>query len=319
MPAEPRYLAIAAELRRRIAQGEPAPGAKVPSTRRIAAEWGVAAATAAKALAALRQEGLIRAEPRSGYVVEGSSRPAATKPGHRSAPRGRPEDLTRGRIVRAAIEIADNEGLAVLSMRGVAARLGVAPMSPYRHVAGKDQLVVLMADAAFGECGYPAQPPADWRARLELFARTLWSLYRRHPWLAQLTPITRPLPLPNLAVHAEFALAALDGLNLGAAAMCDLHVLLVSHVQGIAIHLEREQQALGASGLSEDEWMDNQAPSLEAITGTGRYPAFTRMLATLSAEGYDLVLDDLFELGLRSLLDGLAIRIGKSAGSGELG
>ncbi|MEV0086843.1 GntR family transcriptional regulator [Saccharopolyspora sp. NPDC050642] len=273
MPAEPRYLAIAAELRRRIAQGEPAPGAKVPSTRRIAAEWGVAAATAAKALAALRQEGLIRAEPRSGYVVEGSSRPAATKPAHRSAPHGRPEDLTRGRIVQAAIEIADNEGLAVLSMRGVAARLGVAPMSPNR----------------------------------------------RHPWLAQLTPITRPLPLPNLAVHAEFALAALDGLNLGAAAMCDLHVLLVSHVQGIAVHLEREQQALGASGLSEDEWMDNQAPSLEAITGTGRYPTFTRMLTTLSAEGYDLILDDLFELGLRSLLDGLAIRICKSAGSGELG
>ncbi|MFI0466770.1 TetR/AcrR family transcriptional regulator C-terminal domain-containing protein [Saccharopolyspora sp. 5N102] len=319
MPTEPRYLAIAAELRRRIVQGEPAPGAKVPSTRRVAAEWGVAAATAAKALATLRQEGLIRAEPRSGYVVEGSSRPVATKPARRSAPHGRPEDLTRGRIVQAAIEIADNEGLAVLSMRGVAARLGVAPMSPYRHVDGKNQLVMLMADAAFGECVYPARPPADWRARLELFARTLWSLYRRHPWLAQLTPITRPLPLPNLAVHAEFALAALDGLNLGAAAMCDLHVLLVSHVQGIAVHLEREQQALGASGLSEDEWMDSQAPSLEAITGTGRYPTFARMLTTLSAEGYDLILDDLFELGLRSLLDGLAIRICESAGSGELG
>ncbi|MEU5846909.1 TetR/AcrR family transcriptional regulator [Saccharopolyspora shandongensis] len=314
MPPEPRYLTIAAELRRRIEQGELVPGAKVPSTRRIAAEWGVAAATAAKALAALKQEGLIRAEPRSGNVVEGPSRTAATKPAHRPVPRGRPEDLTRGRIVQAAIEIADNEGLAVLSMRGVAARLGVAPMSLYRHVAGKDQLVMLMADAAFGERGYPAQPPTGWRARLELCARTLWSLYRRHPWLAQLSPITRPLPLPNLAVHAEWALAALDGLNLGAAAMCDLHVLLFSHVQGIAVHLEREQQALGASGVSEDEWMDNQAPTLEAIIGTGRYPTFAGVLTTLSAEGYDLILDDLFDLGLRLLLDGLATRIHRMAG-----
>ncbi|MEV0696913.1 GntR family transcriptional regulator [Saccharopolyspora sp. NPDC050389] len=320
MPTEPRYLTIAAELRRRIAEGELVPGAKVPSTRRIAAEWGVAAATAAKALDTLSREGLIRAEPRSGNVVEGSSdRPAATKPARRPVPRSRPEDLARGRIVRAAIEIADNEGLSVLSMRGVAARLGVAPMSPYRHVAGKEQLVMLMADAAFGERGYPAQPPAGWRARLELGARTLWALHRRHPWLAQLAPITRPLPLPNLMVHAEWVLAALDGLSLGAAAMCDLHVLLFSHVHGIAVHLEREQQALGASGLSEDEWMDNQMPSMEAIIGTGRYPTFAKVFTTLSTEGYDLILDDLFELGLRSLLDGLALRIRNSDAAGELG
>lgn len=212
-------------------------------------------------------------------------------------------------FLRAAIAIADAEGLAVLSMRGVAARLGVATMAPYRYVAGKDELVMLMADTAFGERGYPARPPAGWRARLELCARTQWSLYRRHPWLAQLAPITRPLPLPNLATHAEWALAALDGHGLSTAAMCDLHVLLFSYVQGIASHLEREQHAAGSSGLSEDEWMTNQAPALETITGSGRYPTFARMLTTLAAEGYDLILDNLFELGLRALLDGLATRL----------
>jgi DNA-binding transcriptional regulator YhcF (GntR family) len=314
---EPQYLSIAAELRRRITEGELVLGAKVPSTRKIASEWGVALATAAKALATLRQEGLVRAEPRSGTVVTAPSHAAATKPRqahqpiHRTAPRNQQHDLTTGRIVRAAIEIADVEGLAALSMRSVAARLGVATMAPYRHVAGKDELVTLMADAAFGERGYPAQPPAGWRARLELCARTLWSLYRRHPWLAQLTLITRPLPLPNLAVHAEWALAALDGLGLSASAMCDLHVLFFSYVQGLAIHLEREQHALGASGLSEDQWMDNQAPAMAAITGSGRHPTFAKMLGILSAEGYDLILDDLFELGLRSLLDGLATRFGQ--------
>ncbi|WP_233160550.1 TetR/AcrR family transcriptional regulator [Actinophytocola xanthii] len=177
MPTEQRYLSIAAELRRRITHGELAPGTKVPSIRKLAAEWGVATATAAKALTTLNQEGLIRAEARSGNVVTGTANPTSPT----SSVRRRHEDLTRTRIVRAAIDTADTEGLAVLSMRGVAARLGVAAMSLYRHVAGKDELVMLMADAAFGERGYPAKPPAGWRARLELGGRTLWSLFRKHP------------------------------------------------------------------------------------------------------------------------------------------
>ncbi|MEV6774537.1 TetR/AcrR family transcriptional regulator C-terminal domain-containing protein [Nocardia sp. NPDC051030] len=318
MPTIPRYLGIAADLRDRIVRGELVPGAKLPSTRRIADEWGVATATAAKALAVLIQEGLAYSEPRSGTMVTGPSRRSAAKtaPVQRSSRRpahDKQQDLTRQQVVQAAIAIADAEGLAALSMRGVAARLGVAAMAPYRHVAGKDELVMLMANAAFGERGYPAQSPPGWRMRLELCARTLWSLYRQHPWLAQLTPITRPLPLPSLAAHAEWALAALDGLGLSASAMCDMHVLLFTHVQGIAIHLEREQHALGASGLSEDDWMDHQAPALRSITESGRYPTFATMLTTLAAEGYDLILDDLFELGLRSLLDGFAIRLDRKA------
>ncbi len=307
MPDRPRYLSIVAELRRRITEGELPPGAKVPSTRRIAREWGVATATAARALAALSQEGLVRAEPRSGTVVIGTSRTPAPRP---RLAHSRPPELTRERLVRAAIAIADAEGLAALSMRGIAARLAVAPMSPYRHVAGKDELVMLMADAAFGDQGFPARQPAGWRPRLELCARTLWSVYRRHPWLAQLGPITRPLPLPNLVAYAEWALAALDGFGLSAAAMCDLHVLFFSYVQGVAVHLEREQQALGASGLSEDQWMDSQAPAMRAFLGSGRHPTFGRVLTTLSEEGYDLDLDNLFELGLRTLLDGLAGHLG---------
>ncbi|WP_326565673.1 TetR/AcrR family transcriptional regulator C-terminal domain-containing protein [Amycolatopsis rhabdoformis] len=297
---EQRYLEIVAELRRRIADGELVPGAKVPSTRRIATEWGVAPATAAKALAALGQDGLVRAEPRSGTVVAGRRADTRARP--------RPPGLSRDRIVRTAITIADEEGLAALSMRGVAARLGVAAMAPYRYVAGREELVVLMADAAFGERGYPVRPAGDWRVRLELVARTLWSLYRRHPWLAQLSPITRPLPLANLATHAEQALAALDGFGLPAARLCDLHVLFFSYIQGVAIHLERERHAAGASGLTEEEWLTTQEPGHAAIMAGGRHPLFTRMLTTLGEEGYDLDLDELFELGLRSLLDGVALR-----------
>ncbi|OXM70472.1 TetR/AcrR family transcriptional regulator [Amycolatopsis vastitatis] len=293
-----KYLAIADELRGRIARGELPPGARVPSTRRLATDHGVAMATAAKALALLGQEGLVHAEPRSGTVVTGRE--------HRGGGR---RGLTREQLVRTAIAIADAEGLGALSMRGVAARLGVAAMAPYRYVRGKDELVLLMADTAFGERGYPAKPSGDWRERLTLGGRTLWSLYRRHPWLAQLGPITRPLPLRNLAVHGEWALSALSELGVDAATLCNLHVLFFSHVQGMAIHLEREQNALAASGLTEEDWMDHQGPAVAAMAAG--HPTFARMLADLTETGYDLVLDDIFELGMRALLDGLALRFGR--------
>ncbi|WP_206789501.1 GntR family transcriptional regulator [Amycolatopsis sp. MtRt-6] len=292
-----KYVAIADQLRDRIARGELPPGARVPSTRRLAADHGVAMATAAKALALLSQEGVVRAEPRSGTVVAGRER------------RGGPRGLTREQLVRTAIAIADAEGLGALSMRGVAARLGVAAMAPYRYVRGRDELVLLMADAAFGERGYPAKPSGDWRARLTLGGRTLWSLHKRHPWLAQLGPITRPLPLRNLAVHGEWALSALAELGVDATTLCNLHVLFFSHVQGMAVHLEREQHALASSGLTEDDWIDRQGAAVTAMAAG--HPTFTRMLADLAETGYDLVLDDLFESGLRALLDGLALRYGR--------
>ncbi|MEV4150450.1 GntR family transcriptional regulator [Amycolatopsis sp. NPDC049691] len=292
-----KYVAIADELRDRIARGELPPGARVPSTRRLATDHGVAMATAAKALALLSQEGVVQAEPRSGTVVAGRER------------RGGPRGLTREQLVRTAIAIADTEGLNALSMRGVAARLGVAAMAPYKYVRGKDELVMLMADAAFGERGYPATPRGDWRDRLTLGGRTLWSLYKRHPWLAQLAPLTRPLALRNLGMHGEWALSALSELDVDAATLCDLHVLFFSYVQGIAIHLEREQSALASSGLSEEQWLDLQAPAMAAMTA-GR-PVFAKMLRDLGGDGYDLVLDDLFESGMRALLDGLALRFGR--------
>ncbi|MFF5206214.1 TetR/AcrR family transcriptional regulator C-terminal domain-containing protein [Streptosporangium sp. NPDC000396] len=303
---DPPYLRIVAEIRRRIADGELAPGDRVPSTRQIAKEWNVALATATKALAILSQEGAVRAQPRVGTVVA-SPEPGPARVRRRVTP-GPDQELTRERVVRAAIEIADAEGLAALSMRGIAARLGVATMSPYRYVNGKDDLILLMADAAFGEESYPADPPAGWRARLELGARTLWRLYRRHPWLAQMSTLTRPLPLPNLLVHAEWALSALDGHGLDATTMLNLNVLLYSYVQGIAVNLEREAQAEATTGLSEEQWMDIHEPALEAIAASGDYPTFAKVTEAIK-DGYDLVLDEMFEFGLQPLLDGLAILI----------
>ncbi|MBE1485023.1 GntR family transcriptional regulator [Plantactinospora soyae] len=315
---EPPYLRIVREIRRRVAEGELRPGDRVPSTRQLASEWGVALATATRALTTLNQEGVVRAQPRVGTVVAApdpepepsrSRRRPTPNPAHPAEP-----ELTRERVVHAAIGIADTEGLEALSMRGVAARLGVATMSPYRYVHSKEELTLLMADAAYGERGYPGPAPDGWRARLELGARTLWELHQRHPWLAQLSPLTRPLPLPNLMVHGEWVLAALDGLGLDPATMLDLNILVYSFVQGLAANLEREAQARAASGISEQEWIDGQAPALDALAGSGNAPTYAKLLTSFARTGYDLDLDRLFETGLRALLDGFAALVEERAG-----
>ncbi|MFF3762296.1 GntR family transcriptional regulator [Streptomyces sp. NPDC002185] len=318
---DPPYLRIVAEIRRRIADGELAPGDRVPSTRRIAAEWGVALATATKALTTLRLEGLVEARARTGTVVAGTASTTGTTGTAAPAP-ARPSpvpdaerELSLGRIVRTAVEIADAEGLPALTMRGVAARLGVAPMSIYRYVPGKEDLVLHMADAAFGEESYPPDAPGDWRGRVELGARTLWRLYRRHPWLAHLDTLTRPLVVPGLIVHGEWMLDALDGHGLDPTTLFDIHVLLYSHIQGLAAHLEKEAQAAAATGQSDEQWMDSRAPALAALVESGRFPAFGKVLGAFE-DGYDLRLDALFAFGLTALLDGLTPLVeGRPTGS----
>lgn len=299
------YLRIVAELRRRIVEGELQVGDRLPSTRKLAGEWRVAIATATRALSMLRQEGLVRALPGVGTIVARVPRRPPARPPIRTPVRRPDDDPDSDPIVRAAIAIADSEGLAALSMRSVAAELKVATMSLYRHVASKDDLVLRMTDAVFTEAKLPETPPDGWRARLTLSARLQWALYRRHPWLAQVVSLTRPLPLRNLIVHGEWVLAAIDGLGLDHATMLYVHVTLFSYVRGIAINIEWESEAEASSGLSEEEWMTEHAPALAAIASSGEVPTFARMLAGLS-DNFDMDLDHLFEFGLGPLLDGLA-------------
>lgn len=284
---------IIADLRRRITSGQLRPGDRVPSTREIVQEWGVAHATASKALGLLRDEGLIVTRSRVGAVVAGK------QVAHQR--RGAVVDL--GHVVRTAIEIADAEGMAALTMRTIAARLGVAAMTPYHYVRSKQELVVLMADSVFGELT-PTGDEQDWRTRLDIGARTLWTLYRRHTWLAQLGSLSRPLPLPNVAGHSEWTLRALLDAGLDPVTAFNHHLVLHSFVHGVAVNLERELHAESTSGLSGEQWFDKQAPSLTAISM--RHPAFAAVAAQLRATGHRFDLDELFELGLRRMLDGIS-------------
>ncbi|MFF2198151.1 TetR/AcrR family transcriptional regulator C-terminal domain-containing protein [Streptomyces sp. NPDC058157] len=304
--AVPRYSRIVAELRQRIEAGELAQGARVPSTREITRQWGVAMATASKVLAELRREGLVRAVPGVGTVVAAPARPARTpRPAPAARPAGSPEGpgaLTLGRIVDAAVAVADAEGLAAVSMRRVAADLGVATMSLYRHVADKEDLLLRMMDGVMGRHPLPADPPPDWREAVELAAHRLWALFRRHPWLAPALSMTRPQLITSALPYTEWMLAALlrHGLDLRSAFTA--HLTLLNYARGVAVNLEAEREAEAESGLDSEEWMDHQEPDLLALLDTGRFPA----LAHVAKTGYDLDLDALFDFGLQRLLDGLA-------------
>jgi AcrR family transcriptional regulator len=340
MDGTPPYARIAAELRGRIERGELVPGQRVPSTREITARWGVAMATATRVLATLRHDGLVHPVPGVGTVVSerptarpprspapvpgrpAANRPAGTRPAAAEPAANRPATdrpaTDRGpggaeRIVAAAIKVADAEGLAALSMRRVAAELGAAPMSLYRHVTDKDELLLQMMNTVFAQARLPdgtaADRPEGWRARLELAARTMWAGFRRHPWLASALSMTRPQMLPAALPYTEWGLAALDGLGLDLDTMFTAHLTLLNYVRGIAINLETEAEAEAATGLNNEEWLDTQAPRLEFMVAVSDYPMFQRLIT----ETYDFSLDRLFEFGLQRLLDGLATLIGDTA------
>ncbi|KAA0921388.1 TetR/AcrR family transcriptional regulator C-terminal domain-containing protein [Streptomyces apricus] len=314
--AVPRYSQIVGELRRRIEAGELAPGDRVPSTREITKQWGVAMATATKVLTELRDEGMVRAVPGIGTVVATPGRPVrSARPAAPARPGGPPDapsgqaTLTLGRIVSAAVAVADTEGLAAVSMRRVAAELGMATMSLYRHVADKDDLMTRMMDTAIAEFPLPTDPPDAWREAIELAARQLWDLFRRHPWFAPALSVTRPQMITSALPYSEWVLATLHAHGLDLQSAFTAHLMLLNYARGVAVSLESEREAEAHSGLDSEEWMDTQEPTLLAILATGRFPA----LSLLTTQGYDLDLDALFEFGLQRLLDGLASLLDESS------
>ena len=300
---EPPYQRIAAELRARIRAGELKPGDHIPSARQITRDWNVAIATATKVLAVLRQDGLVEAVPGIGTVV---STAMVSSTVDRPVPTQEPTDLSRAQIVAAAIELADTEGIAALSMRRVAASLGVPTMSLYRHVGSKDELVLEMIDRAIGELPLPADPPDGWRVRFELAARLQWRGFRRHHWLGPAMSVTRPQLVPNALRFAEWSMSALAGLGLDANAQIHIHVTVFSFVRGLATSLEPEAEAERDTGMTSDEWMDFRESSLLALAGSGSFGNFLQLAQTSPME---VDLDTIFEFGLARMLDGLGVFI----------
>ncbi|MEO8561299.1 MAG: TetR/AcrR family transcriptional regulator C-terminal domain-containing protein [bacterium] len=290
-----RYQRIADSLRRQIDSGSLPAGARVPSTRELARTWKVATATAAHALQSLVRGGVLIAQPRSGTIVAGRRTDATSA-------------LSRARVIAAAIAMADDEGLSALSIRGLAARLRVPVMSLYRHVRSKDDILALMADAALAELTLAEPPPRGWRAQLEHAARVEWQIFRKHPWLARVVHISRPSALPNALAYVNWVMRALDDTRLDGVARLRLHVLLHAFIQGMAVNLEAEAQAIADTGIGEEDYMQSQAAKYDAVAADGRYPYFAKMMRELP-DTFALDIDELFERGLTSMLDGFAMEI----------
>jgi AcrR family transcriptional regulator len=305
MPDVPPYRRIADALRSRIGSGELAPGAPVPSARQIVREHGVALATATKVLAVLRDDGLVRAVPGVGTVVVDRPDRAPRPPRAPAAAQPvRPADLRTEEVVATAIRLADEDGLAGVSMRRIAAELGVATMSLYPRVRGKDELLVLMVDAVFAAFPPPVPPPgAGWRPRVEAMALLQWSIYVRHPWLPALLSLSRPQNAPSGMRHTEAILQAFDGFGLSQTELMHAAVVLAGYVRGCAIDLEFELRAQQDTGLTADQWMRARQPGFEAVMAEGGFPMLT---AVGDEHTIELTLTTLFEFGLRRLLDGFA-------------
>jgi len=211
--------------------------------------------------------------------------------------------LTPHRIARAAVAIADAEGIDAVTMRRLATELGVAPMAAYRYVSGRDELLELMVDFVYGELTLP-DDAADWRAAMRMLALHKRAMMVKHPWMVR----TSVLGLtPNQLAVPESVLAVLDGLGVDVDAMMAIFRTVTAYVDGAVaaeISLLRLLQDRGWS--SGQEARTGLAPQMNWLMKTGRYPAYQRYIHEAAHK------DDpqwQFETGLDCVLDGIATRM----------
>ncbi|GAA3943822.1 TetR/AcrR family transcriptional regulator [Actinomadura viridis] len=121
-----------------------------------------------------------------------------------------PRKFTHQQLQAAALELIDQEGLAGLTMRALAARLGTGPMTIYNYVDGREGLEHLVTGAVMAQVRRPDGHPGDWRARVEAIAEAIWRAVRAHPNAIPLVLTTRSLDEEALA-PAEALLQALAG------------------------------------------------------------------------------------------------------------
>ena len=220
--------------------------------------------------------------------------------------RGPKPGLSVGRIVGAAIEIADAEGLGALSMRRVADRLGVSVMSLYTYVPGKAELVDVMLDRVLGEAVGTYGPGMGWRERLEAVARENWALFRRHPWVLQVAAMSRPPLGPNVIAKYDHELRAVEGIGLTDVEMDSVLTLVLGYVQGAARDAVEASQAERRTGMTDEEWWLANEPLLERVFDPDRFPTASRV-GPAAANAYGAAYDPehAFEFGLQRVLDGV--------------
>lgn len=208
-------------------------------------------------------------------------------------------------VVRAAIALADAEGLAALSMRRVAETLQLSPMSLYTYVPSKAELVDLMLDRVAGEMGDPDPADGDWRAQLTLLCRQRWATAQRHPWIMHMGRRRPPLG-PNVLARVEAMLHAIDGLGLSEMEMDQLISLVGDYVRGAVRAALDAREIEQQTGMTDEQWWSMNTPLLEGLVDPARYPTTVRIgEAYKSGRMAPPDHERNFEFGLQRVLDGV--------------
>lgn len=215
-----------------------------------------------------------------------------------------PGPLSRETIVRAAVALADEEGLAAVSLRKVGAALEAGPMRLYGYLETKEELLELMVDRVYAEIMAPGAPRGEWREAARTMARRMRKAAHAHPWFIDL--LSGRLHLgPNAVAHLEAMLATLlraPGIDIDAALAGTriVNAYVVGAISGESGELRAERE----SGLTKKQWQEASWPYVQRLVESGRYPAFARSVR----DATHATPDALFEEGLACVLDGIASR-----------
>ncbi|MBP2326180.1 AcrR family transcriptional regulator [Kibdelosporangium banguiense] len=220
------------------------------------------------------------------------------------------QNLSVDRIMLAAIEVADADGLGSLSMRRVAEKLGVGTMSLYTYIPGKGELIDLMLDTVYGETDKPEHAPGTpWRTKLEQVARENWALYHRHPWILQ-AGVSRPPLGPNVTAKYEYELHAIDGIGLTHIEMDTALNLVIGHAETAARRDIDASATEKDSGMTDDQWWQANEPLLSKLADYTEFPlasAVGQAVGSTYGTAYDATHN--FEFGLQRILDGIEVLV----------
>ena len=221
----------------------------------------------------------------------------------RSEPtRGPKRGVTPEDVVQAAVEIADEDGLAAVTMNAVATRLGFTTMAVYRYFPNKETLLDAVIDAGMGRPPRPTEPRGDWRSEVARWARAKRAMLCARPWLAELPFVAAPHG-PNWLGWLEAVLDPLSRTGLSAADTGEMLSIVDGYTRGAsdtAISLARAR----ARGISAEQWAAAVGADLGRAIDDPRFPRFATLL-TAPSEGRPRTMDESFDFGLARVLDGI--------------
>ena len=207
---------------------------------------------------------------------------------------GRRARLSRDRVLRTALELADDGGLEALTMHGIARRLGAEAMSLYRHVRNKDDILDGIVDLVFAEIELPANG-THWKAAMRRRAISVREVLSRHPWAIGLLE-SRTVPGPANLRHHDAVLGVLLGAGFSAAMATHAYNLVDSFIYGFALQERTLPIATPEALAAVGEVLIGQLPGDE-------YPNLKAVGIALMRSGFNYAHE--FDYGLDLILDGL--------------